>query len=211
MLKGAKMENLNAEQIKCGLEHCTATGYKCEECPYFYKSEGLKSSMEILMTDALALITSQEQRIGELEAECEQWRSDWEKNQKQWEISYDKLESENARLTEENEELIQLTKAFEMPVETTSLHRQIVELKQEHKKELERIKFDFMVARASLMDMSTKVKELTEKNERLRADTVREMHFEIQQRCIKSGIYPAFVARTIDQIAQEMLEGENEN
>ena len=41
------------------------------------------------------------------------------------------------------------------------------------------------------------------------ADTVRKMHSEIKKRCIKGGIYPAFVASTIDQIAKEMLEGEN--
>ena len=75
------------------------------------------------------------------------------------------------------------------------------------------------------------IKELTEENERLRgfnsakcedcagctswkcdcanieADTVRKMHSEIKERCIKGGIYPAFVASTIDQIAKEMLEG----
>lgn len=39
------------------------------------------------------------------------------------------------------------------------------------------------------------------------ADTVRKMHTEIKERCIKGGIYPAFVARTIDQIAKELLEG----
>lgn len=31
---------------------------------------------------------------------------------------------------------------------------------------------------------------------------------ERKERCIKGGIYPAFVASTIDQIAKEMLEGE---
>jgi hypothetical protein len=40
-----------------------------------------------------------------------------------------------------------------------------------------------------------------------KADTVRKMHTQIKERCIKGGIYPAFVARTIDQIAKEMLEG----
>ena len=40
------------------------------------------------------------------------------------------------------------------------------------------------------------------------ADTVRKMHSEIKERCIKGGIYPAFVASTIDQIAKEMVEGE---
>lgn len=74
------------------------------------------------------------------------------------------------------------------------------------------------------------IKELAEENERLRAIpeqlhnemsermleerkierklTVRKMHFEIKERCIKGGIYPAFVASTIDQIEKEMLEGE---
>lgn len=42
-----------------------------------------------------------------------------------------------------------------------------------------------------------------------KADTVRKMHSEIKERCIKGGIYPAFVARTIDQIAKEMTESED--
>ena len=66
------------------------------------------------------------------------------------------------------------------------------------------------------------IKELTDENERLKednhilatefkdtiiADTVRKMHSLIKERCIKDGIYPAFVRKTIDQIAKEMLEG----
>ena len=43
-----------------------------------------------------------------------------------------------------------------------------------------------------------------------KADTVRKMQSEIKERCIKGGIYPAFVASTIDQIAKEMLESANE-
>lgn len=39
------------------------------------------------------------------------------------------------------------------------------------------------------------------------ADTVRKMQSLIKERCIKGGIYPAFVANVIDQIAKEMLEG----
>ena len=38
------------------------------------------------------------------------------------------------------------------------------------------------------------------------ADTVRKMQERIKEHCIKGGIYPAFVASTIDQIAKEMLE-----
>jgi regulator of replication initiation timing len=46
------------------------------------------------------------------------------------------------------------------------------------------------------------------KKDEIIADTVKKMQAEIEARCIKGGIYPAFVARTIDQIAKEMLEGE---
>ncbi len=88
----------------------------------------------------------------------------------------------------------------------------------------------------TLCEATLLIKELAEKNERLRADvakeftcvfgqphkvtdcpiddeiakakadTVRKMHSMIKERCIKGGIYPAFVARTIDRIAKEMLE-----
>lgn len=39
------------------------------------------------------------------------------------------------------------------------------------------------------------------------ADTVRKMHSEIKERCIKGGIYPAFVASTIDQIEKRDVGG----
>lgn len=47
--------------------------------------------------------------------------------------------------------------------------------------------------------------------ESVRADTVREMQKEIEARCIKGGIYPAFVRSTIEQIAEEMIGGNNGN
>lgn len=57
-------------------------------------------------------------------------------------------------------------------------------------------------------DAVSLVKKLGEENDRLRADTVRKMQSEIAVRCIKGGIYPAFVASTIDQIANELLNEE---
>jgi hypothetical protein len=77
---------------------------------------------------------------------------------------------------------------------------------------------------ASCTELERKCASLNDENERLsqslantksilancKADTVRKMHAEIKERCIKGGIYPAFVARTIDQIAKERLERENE-
>lgn len=75
-----------------------------------------------------------------------------------------------------------------------------------------------------IADALTLINELTEENKkigienfdlicelsRIKADTVRKMHSEIEERCIKGGIYPAFVKRTIDNIAKELLEGANE-
>ena len=90
-------------------------------------------------------------------------------------------------------------------------------------------------ARENYFAMKAKVEELTEENERLKAveftcgfikphkvlecpifdeiertkaDTVRKMHSEIKVRCIEGGIYPAFVARVIEDVASEMAEGE---
>lgn len=71
-------------------------------------------------------------------------------------------------------------------------------------------------------DLACEVEDLRAENERLRtsyetvaklwakskADTVRKMQSEIEARCIKGGIYPAFVKGTVDQIAKEMIEGE---
>ena len=50
-------------------------------------------------------------------------------------------------------------------------------------------------------------KTVAEFQKQIEADTVRKMHSEIKDRCIKGGIYPAFVARTIDEITKEMLDG----
>lgn len=38
------------------------------------------------------------------------------------------------------------------------------------------------------------------------ADAVRKMHDEIKRRLLKGGIYPAFVACVIDNVAREMEE-----
>ena len=42
--------------------------------------------------------------------------------------------------------------------------------------------------------------------DKIKADTAKEMHSEIKDRCIKAGIYPAFVERTINQVVNEISE-----
>lgn len=157
--------------------------------------------------NALALINSQEQRIGELEAECEQWRSDWEENQKQWEIAYDKLESENARLTEEKNEV------FEKGAENlTRLEEAYLKLEAENLKlteENERLKAQkYYIHSDGRIEMIPTV-------ESVRADTVREMQERLMAQAItiqdhtgKIGVVVG--VGNIGDVAKEMLEGENE-
>lgn len=127
------MEN---NDIKKALE-CCKVGDGCWTCPY--DNVGVYSQcVPKLLEDALALITSQEQRIKELAEENKRLRAD------------------NEIKSQKRANIFEIANAFE----------------------------------------------------RGRTDGVREMHSEIKERCIKGGIYPAFVASTIDQIAKEMVEGE---
>lgn len=66
------MENLNAEQIKKVLEHCTNWTFEtgCKGCPYEDNCID-----EDVTRDALALINSQEQRIKKLTEENERLRA----------------------------------------------------------------------------------------------------------------------------------------
>lgn len=64
------MENLNAEAIKTALKCCDGTLAGCKECPNYNNRHRCK-----IEADALALITSQEQRIEELETESERLKA----------------------------------------------------------------------------------------------------------------------------------------
>lgn len=74
------MENLNAEQVKKALECCGGERKLCRDCPY---ACGSRYCVVVLREDALALITSQEQKIKELTEENERLRAENEiKSQK---------------------------------------------------------------------------------------------------------------------------------
>ena len=94
------MENLNAEQVKKALECCTNND-ECvgEECPYY--ATGCENNMP---KDALALINSQEQRIGELAEEVE----DLKVTLLAWTMALTTLKAVKKELTEENERLTRL-------------------------------------------------------------------------------------------------------
>lgn len=96
------MENLNAEQIKKALECChTPLASDCNDCGY--RGQSVENGEYIgcsnrLMADALALITSQEQRIKELTEELE--------NERSWADSMiDNLRDDISELAKENERL----------------------------------------------------------------------------------------------------------
>ena len=55
-------------------------------------------------------------------------------------------------------------------------------------------------------DLHSEIARLRVDLDNARADTVRKMQELIKERCIKGGIYPAFVASTIDRVANEILE-----
>lgn len=156
---GQKVKNFNAEEVKEALERCTSPDRNCD-CGYDCSYGDLISCTQLLMANALALINSQEQRIGELAQANEQLSESYDHLEK----TKDELLSERSRLTEENERL----KAQKYYIHSDG-----------------RI-------------------EMIPTVESVRADTVKKMHFEIQQRCIKGGIYPLFVGYTLDQVAYEI-------
>lgn len=93
------MENLNAEQVKKALE-CCALG-DCTPCPYHQLYVGCRDRMA---EDALALINSQEQRIGELAEENEKLTI----NMNAFGLAAKRLGQENERLRAENERYAEL-------------------------------------------------------------------------------------------------------
>lgn len=217
---------LNAEQIVKALECCSkGTTEDCAKCPRFDGDRTLSTEdcMEILMRNALALIKQLTEEVAGLKAISEQY-------QKQFEDCYE----EKAKLTDENEawqkQLItaeeQADKAYynlaceveDLRGENARLHASCTEFERkcaslndenERLKEILHTDIRFVcVSRGS--GKTNHLKEVARlRMDEVRAYAVREMHSKIKDRCIKGGIYPAFVARTIDQIAKEMLEGDD--
>jgi chromosome segregation ATPase len=130
------------------------------------------------MKDALALINSQEQRIEKLAVELEAMR-----------CAANSYKMHNKELTEENERL--------------RAERDILDVLV---KDLRGRNNGLQRANESLAKDCDILEDELNECVQIKADTVRKMHSEIKERCLKGGIYPAFVASTIDQIAKEMME-----
>lgn len=182
------MENLNAERIKRGLECCKGS-YDCFTCDIYKR--GCAGFREGLAKDALALIkelTEENEylktQLTATEARCESRKeSDLE------EVLRLRIEVEE--LTEENKVRKGLNSMLDNELRRLGEENERLRAENEIKSQ----------KRANIFEIANAF-------ERGRADGARKMHSAIKERCIKGGIYPAFVKSTIDQIAKEMLEGE---
>ena len=76
-------------------------------------------------------------------------------------------------------------------------HSLIKELTEEN----ERLQYEIENGVVVCHDCHTKY---ADKIEQAKADTVRQMQTEIEARCIKGGIYPAFVKNVVNQVAEEL-------
>lgn len=164
---------LNAEQIKKALECCkTPLASDCENCSYTGKrlEDGVyEGCVNCLVGDALALITSLEQRIEELSEENENLHATCTEFERKCASLNDENEILNSEKEAKNKELFQKWK--KLADETADRYEGL-----------------YQDAKKALV-----------------ADTVRKMRSEIKERCIMGGIYPAFVASTIEQIAKEII------
>jgi hypothetical protein len=243
------MENLNAEQVKKGVECCYMQELEhnenCPECPY---TDLYPNCSEYLGKDALALINKQETEYNELyellrtyKADSESYRSyskTLEKENEGLKTLLDESYDTQNSLAEENESIrrrmhhlfqSQFIASFdEVDRKTKEYKRDIAEadILTEVNKQYQ----------TENMVLSAVVEGLTEENERLRAEkehnagnekyilstvmvapidyTVRKMQKSLHERFgyDKNRVHTDYnVHRYIDQIAKEILEGENEN
>ena len=202
------MENLNAEQVKRGLECLNnKIDRDCDTCPIFWKarkSTVTQNCRHIILDAALALINSQEQRIKELT----------EENAIQV-ITAIELDKQMQRLTEENAMLLEDNRKTSIQLLEA---RKNLSLETAYTRKLQAILLEFTETVSKWENKygydTSEIPLIPIRNEsikiikELKADTVNKMYLMIKERCVKGGIYPAFVASTITQVAKELLEGE---
>lgn len=165
-----------------------------------------------ILADALALINSQEQRIGELEKRlCYLLQSktiaeydEVDIHTKEYVKDIHSLDANIKALTEENERLARLANLRQRDLDNTN------DLLFKVEDEIERLKAQkYYIHSDGRIEMIPTV-------ESVRADTVREMQerlkadaVTIQDHTGKLGVVVG--VGNIDDVAREMLEGENEN
>ena len=88
--------------------------------------------------------------------------------------------------------------------------KQVAELTEENERlraENEKAQIFSVFPKEEELKYLNALERMAQEYKTVRADTVRKMQAEIEARCIKGGIYPAFVKRTIDRIAEELIRG----
>ncbi len=191
------MENLNAEQVKKALECCIVNDWnstKCNECPIYNGGGGC---IDELKEFTLALINSQEQRIKELTEENE----DLNEDKLELEAILD-LRSKRKYYTKFVKEVFQKEKGNKLSYpDFDYIYELYFKLAEENERLNNQARQDTYII-ISLHD------KLAEKQ----ADTVRKMQERLK---MYFGTYILGykiplneVLKIINQIAEEMLEGE---
>lgn len=194
---------LNAEQIKKALECCT--GYDdCNRCPYWVDVD--VNCFDNVKSDALALINSQEQRIGELTEENESLKQAMEHEHASFMETFGEYGEKCERLTEENERLSTALANYDRQTELRIAEEYYTaEAYEELREENERLK--------AICGMKECVIENAEAViARTKADTVQEyregLHKEFASLGAKDKFNKEFFLTKADQIAKEVTEGE---
>lgn len=195
---------LNAEQIKKALECCIEG--ECDGCTYDEQT----ACKEYLLTDALALIK-------ELIADNEQWRNDWERNQAQWDRAYEKLEVERDTFRDyayKMQKYVENIKHKEEEGYEPSAARYAAEMEMWHIVALEKKRLEDENAEQDKAIINA-LERMGEIRRETKADTVRKMqnmvavHFGTYTD--KDTIKVIDLFKLLNQIAKEMLEGNDDN
>ena len=205
----------NRDELKKALEGCTRSGCsdnETKDCPL----KPYEDCTTRLATNALALITSQEQRIGELTEKS-----------KNFEQAYDcmhsaclELSDKCDRLTEENEKLLTALANYDRQTDVRIAEEYYTaEAYEELREENERLRgerakfFEYKhgtLVRNALVLTKNK-KEFDDFCGAIKADTVRKMQERLNERfgTDSNRVFSNYnIHRYIDQITKEMLEGE---
>ena len=202
------MENLNAERIKRGLVCCKGS-YDCFTCDIYKR--GCAGWRDGLAKDALALINSQEQRIGELEKrlryllqskttaeydEVDIQTKEYVKDIHSLDANIEHLTKELTRKETEYNELYELCESY--CIERDAMRGAANSYKL-HCKTLEK----------ENESLKTLLDESFEAQNTVKADTVRKMQERLKAEAMGFPNYigEVIAARWVDQIAKELVEG----
>lgn len=191
---------LNAKTVKKALE-CCFINEDCTGCHFWEKDNRRDDCLQQAVKDALALITSQEQRIGEQDIVISELRKKLEK------ASHD-ADRYAVKIKELTEEAESLKQAMEHE------HASFMETFGEWDDKCQRLteENEMLIEDNEIKSQKrANIFEIANAYERGKADTVREIQVRLAQSIgtytDKSFVYVTAMFRLLDQITKEMLEG----